>query len=111
MGPSLPLGLSTLGLLCGSGGGSPAFLRSAVRAHCGSVTGLPSFGQATIGLSAKGIESGIRGKGRDASGEGADLAKGLCLAGRGGGPSRPNVALEASLGRRSCERGKAVETR
>jgi hypothetical protein len=30
---SLPLGLSTLGLLCGSGGGSPAFLRSAVPWH------------------------------------------------------------------------------
>jgi hypothetical protein len=64
-----------------------------------TVAGLPSFGQATIGLSAKGIESGIRGKGRDASGEGADLTKGLCFAGRSGGPPRPNVALEAGVGR------------
>ena len=49
--------------------------------HSGTVTGLPSSGQATMGF-LKGIESGIRSKGRDASGEGADLTKGLCLAGR-----------------------------
>jgi hypothetical protein len=75
---SLSLGLSTGGFLCGS----VVFLRSTVRAHCGSVTG-PHPPAKPLSVFLKGIESGIRSKGRDASGEGADFAKGLCFAGRG----------------------------